>query len=199
MRVTSESALVRIEERLSLHCPQEIPEPASARAAVAIILREQGDDAEFVAIHRAHRRGDPWSGHMALPGGRQQPEDRDLLATAARETREEIGIDLQRTGRSLGLLDELPAVARGTPLDLILRPSVWAIRGPVEFHLNPAEVQSAMWISLASLRRPDSHGLHEFEWNGQRNQYPAFLHQGHTIWGLTHRVLTSLLHLLEKP
>ncbi|MBD0320648.1 MAG: NUDIX domain-containing protein, partial [Gemmatimonadetes bacterium] len=71
-------------------------------AAVALLLRPSGDGPELLLIRRAEREGDPWSGHMALPGGRADPRDRDAAATAARETLEEVGIDVVRGGRFLG-------------------------------------------------------------------------------------------------
>ena len=83
------------------------------RAAVATILREGLEGPEVLLIRRAENPRDPWSGHMAFPGGREAPEDRDLLATAVRETHEEVGLDLQRSAHLLGRLDALPAVARG--------------------------------------------------------------------------------------
>ena len=66
-------------------------------AAVALILLPTSDgDLEALFIKRAEVEGDPWSGQMAFPGGRRDPVDDDLLATAARATLEETGIDLAR-------------------------------------------------------------------------------------------------------
>jgi hypothetical protein len=64
--------------------------PAPGRAAVAIVLRDVEDGPQVLLIRRAEHVGDPWSGHMAFPGGREDPEDESLLATAIRETREEL-------------------------------------------------------------------------------------------------------------
>lgn len=186
-----------IQERLAQHRPVVVDTSGYARAAVAIVLRAGDSGAEFIVIHRAHRRGDPWSGHMALPGGRAHPGDRDLFATAVRETREEVGVDLDRDGQLLGHLDDLRAVGRGRPLDLIIRPYVCALHAPVMLTPNAHEVQSAFWIPLASLRRHEALGTYRHTLNGHELEHPAFVFAGHTIWGLTHRILSGFLEVLD--
>lgn len=186
-----------IQERLSQYHPVVVETQGFARAAVAIVLRRCDSGAEFIVIHRAHRRGDPWSGHMALPGGREQPNDSDLFATAVRETQEEVGVDLNRDGKLLGHLDDLRAVGRGRLLDLVIRPFVCAVHAPVTLTPNAHEVQSAFWIPLASLRRNDARGTYRHTLNGQELEHPAFVYAGHTIWGLTHRILTGFLEVLN--
>ena len=185
-----------VRERLRNHRPALFEGTGYARAAVAIVLRDGDHGAEFVVIHRAHRHGDPWSGHMALPGGRQDPADRDLPATAVRETREEVGVDLAQHGELLGALDDLQAIGSGRPLDLIITPFVYALSAPVTLTPNHQEVQSALWVPVASLRHPDVRGAHRPAQFTTHTAYPAFVYQGYTIWGLTHRILTSLLDIL---
>jgi 8-oxo-dGTP pyrophosphatase MutT (NUDIX family) len=186
-----------IRERLARHPPITVQGTAFARAAVAVVLREADTGVEFIVIHRAHRRGDPWSGHMALPGGRQHPSDPDLFATAVRETREEVGVDLVQDGELVGHLDDLRAIGRGKLLDLIITPFVCAVTAPVTLIPNRAEVQSTFWVPLASLRRHDARGVFRHTFAGQEIEHPAFLYQGHTIWGLTHRILSGFLSVLE--
>jgi 8-oxo-dGTP pyrophosphatase MutT (NUDIX family) len=134
---------------------------------------------------------------MALPGGRQQPGDPDLHITAVRETREEVGVDLARHGVRLGSLDDLRAVGGGRPLDLVITPFVYAVTAPVTLAPNRAEVQSAFWVPLASLRHRDVLGTFRHQRDGQFADYPAFVYRGHTIWGLTHRILTGFLDLVQ--
>ncbi|MCX8073272.1 MAG: CoA pyrophosphatase [Candidatus Binatia bacterium] len=192
-RWSAQEIAERLRER-PVHLVKDPPD--LPRAAVALILRDGVHGSEFVAIHRAHRRGDPWSGHMALPGGRQQPGDAHLIATAVRETREEIGVDLERAAEVVGELDELRAVGRGQLLDLVIRPVVFVLRAPVQLVPNPEEVQSALWIPLAALRHNSKPYRHPT--NAQVGFVPAFEFQGHTIWGLTHRILSGLLDILAK-
>src|SRR5262244_1017581 len=84
----------QLEQRLET--PRHIPieRDRVPQAAVSLILSEARGSAQTLIIKRAERPGDHWSGHLALPGGRAQTEDRDLIATAARETFEEVGINL---------------------------------------------------------------------------------------------------------
>ena len=189
--------IATIRERLARHHPVVVDATPYARAAVAIVLRDGTSGPEFIVIHRAHRRGDPWSGHMALPGGRQQPSDRDLFATAARETHEEVGVDLDQCGELIGHLDDLRAIGRGRPLDLIIRPVVCALHAPATLTPNHLEVQSAFWVPLASLRRHEARGTYRHTLDGLELEHPAFVYEGRTIWGLTHRILSGFLEVLD--
>ena len=83
-------------------------EPGVRKAAVALIFRTGQDGSpELLFIKRAEYPGDPWSGQIAFPGGREESGDSSLLETATRETREETGIDLGREGLIIGVLDDL--------------------------------------------------------------------------------------------
>ena len=81
------------------------------QAAVALVLRREPEPS-FLLVRRAHSPRDPWSGQMALPGGRRDPEDTGLRETAVRETREEVGIDLAQSGTLVGRLPDLKPTSR---------------------------------------------------------------------------------------
>ena len=82
------------------------PDPDFLQAAVSVVIRGR-PQLELLLIKRARSERDPWSGHMALPGGRRDPDDTSLLDTAVRETREETGLDLAAGGVHLGRLEEV--------------------------------------------------------------------------------------------
>jgi 8-oxo-dGTP pyrophosphatase MutT (NUDIX family) len=185
-----------IRDRLLTHRPEVVADNGYDRAAVAVVLRDGTAGAEFVAIRRSERAGDPWSGHMALPGGRKHPSDDDLVTTVARETHEEVGIDLRIHGQLLGRLDDLPALAGGQPIGLVITPFVFAVTARVEFTLDHREVERALWIPLDFLTRPEAQGTIRFTLAGQEMQQDAYVYEGHTIWGLTYRILTRLLETL---
>jgi len=96
----SDALLRLVKSRLT---PGDPPEPpGEATASVAMTLA--GPSLKTLMIKRAEREGDPWSGQVAFPGGRRERQDRSLLETATRETKEEVGIDLQRSAVYLGHL-----------------------------------------------------------------------------------------------
>jgi 8-oxo-dGTP pyrophosphatase MutT (NUDIX family) len=172
----------------------------AGRAAVALLLRPAEPHPELLLIRRAEREGDPWSGHMAFPGGRASPADADAVATAARESSEEVGIDPARDGRLLGALDEVaPRSSRG-PEGLVVSPFVFVVGADAEAVPNH-EVQEALWISVAELLRPEAvtEYLYEHELaGGSTLRFPAFDARGYVVWGMTHRILTGFLELYAQ-
>jgi 8-oxo-dGTP pyrophosphatase MutT (NUDIX family) len=167
------------------------------RAAVAAVLREGREGAEVLLIRRAEREGDPWSGHMAFPGGRHDPRDVDLRATAVRETREEIGLDLDADARLLGRLADLPAIARGRRTGLVIAPFVFALEREAPFTFDAREVAEALWAPLAPLARGEGAGMLDYELEGYMVKLPMWNVQGRVVWGLTHRMLSTLFEVLR--
>lgn len=171
------------------------PEPA-ARAAVAIVLREGHAGVEALFIRRADDPRDPWSGHVAFPGGRQDPVDADLAATAVRETREEVGLDLALHGEPIGRLSDLPAVARGKRVGMTISPFVWAIDHHVDLTPNE-EVAETIWAPLLPYLRGDLRTIHPYVYQGRPLELPAHRLGERVIWGLTYQMLETLLDLFR--
>lgn len=169
-----------------------------ARAAVAAILRDPGGgrDAELLFIRRAERHGDPWSGHIAFPGGRADASDAGLLATAVRETREEVGIDLDAHGTLLAELPELPAIARGKHAGLLITPFVFALGREEELIFDHAEVAEALWAPFGPLARREKAGMMPYEIEGRTIQLPFLDVEGRILWGLTYRMLEMICEAL---
>jgi 8-oxo-dGTP pyrophosphatase MutT (NUDIX family) len=170
---------------------------ASGRAAVAIVLRENVEGPQILLIRRAERAGDPWSGHMAFPGGREDARDGNLLATALRETREELALDLESTGRLLGTLSLLPAIARGRATGMVIAPFVFELTEDVVLAYKPDEVSEAVWVPLDPLMRGALRTTMTYELSGQSHQLPAYDFEGRIVWGLTYRMLDNLFELLR--
>jgi len=169
---------------------------AGARlAAVALLLRPGPSDAlELLLVKRAEWEGDPWSGHVALPGGRRENVDATLEDTAVRETAEEIALDVRRRGVVLGTLDDLSPRTPTLP-PIIVRPYVFAVERDVEVTPSP-ELQAAFWISLAQLRDPALRAEATVVVRGVERRVPSFRFGDYTVWGMTERILLSLLELL---
>lgn len=175
------------------------PEPAPPReleAAVALLLRP-GEDLDVLLIRRALHERDPWSGHVALPGGRRDPTDPDLAATARRETREEVGLDLDRIGTALGQLRPVAPANRLLP-SLAITPWVFAVQGGHDLVLSAREVDAAVWVPLSSLRDEGAAGEILIELEGGSRRFPSLTYQEYVVWGLTLRVLHHFFDVLGE-
>jgi 8-oxo-dGTP pyrophosphatase MutT (NUDIX family) len=189
--------LAQIRARLERYQARPFPpQPGDRHAAVATILRDGPHSPEVLLIRRAEREGDPWSGHMAFPGGRQEPRDPDLFATACRETAEEVGIDLRGEGELIGRLDEVPAMARGRRAGLVVHPFVFAVGREPTIRPN-CEVDEVFWAPLGPLVRGEVNAMRAYEHEGQTVQLPAFDVSGRLVWGLTYHMLLSLFTTLR--
>lgn len=168
-----------------------VEDPDFRQASVALIV---GTDPDAVLIiRRAERSGDPWSGHMGLPGGRRDADDEHLLATAIRETWEEVGLRITPKDL-LGTLDDVfPRSQAKEPV--FARPFVFGVPGHPVLRLN-AEVSAARWVPLESLA--DARNLSEFtlEIGGVSRSFPAYRIEEGPIWGMTERMLTSFIDLV---
>lgn len=183
-----------LTSRLAAHTPAEVAAWPEARlAAVAAVLRVT-DEVDVLFIKRAEAEHDPWSGHVAFPGGRHEPADQTLQDTAIRETWEELSLDLTR-GRMLGQLDDLSPRAPGLPA-IVIRPFVALVSSNVTFELS-REVAAAFWVPLSQLRALEANIEHERIIDGVGARFPAYAVQGHVVWGLTERIVRQLLSLFD--
>lgn len=168
------------------------------RSAVAMILQVREGELHILMIKRAEREGDPWSGHMAFPGGRMEPRDAHGYDAALRETREEIGLDLARHGRCVGRLSDVNARPRARRLAMAVSPFVFVL-GPDEqppMHLNH-EVAEVVWVPLEFLL--DDANRQQMRWQHRRLTLtlPCYYWGRRRIWGLSLSMLDELMDLLE--
>ncbi len=191
----SHSGIVRFSDRLAAREPQAAaPWPEARLAAVAAVLRVT-EEPELLFIKRADVAHDPWSGHVAFPGGRFEPGDASLQDTAIRETLEELALDLHR-GHLLGQLDDIAPRSRALP-PIIVRPYVALVAPDVEFQPS-REVAAWFWVPLSTLRATQAQVEHEVSVNGVSARFPAYGVQGHVVWGLTERIVRQLLSLFDE-
>lgn len=168
------------------------------QAAVTLILRERQGLAEALIIKRAEHANDPWSGHLALPGGRAESNDEDLLITAARETREEIGLELLDGNRSRDrFIGQLPLLAPRHPGLPRLEITPFVALAPEKFSIQlNKEVAAAFWVSISRLKRDGLAGEYRMQFGDITKKWPAYPTELGMIWGITERILTSFLELL---
>lgn len=161
--------------------------PEVRRAAVALVLRAGHAGAlELLFIQRSEYAGDPWSGQVAFPGGRQEPVDDTLRETAVRETCEEVGVDLARDGLILGMLDELHPRTPVLP-PIVVRPYVAVVGQEAGLRLSN-EVARAFWAPLDWLCDPMASQVATVQVRGQSMQVPCVRHDSYVIWGMTERI-----------
>ena len=186
--------LDRLRTVLEARRPVPLDPPASARAAVAVVFRDSPRGLEVLFIRRAEHPQDPWSGQMAFPGGRSEPLDPDLRATAIRETREETGLDLDGA-RFLGALDELQARGRLRRMDLSIQPFVFSVEGDAPTAPSE-EVFSLHWIALDALTASQAAGTYLYTLGDAAVELPCLRVDGIVIWGLTYRMFQELAAVL---
>jgi 8-oxo-dGTP pyrophosphatase MutT (NUDIX family) len=167
------------------------------RAAVAAVLRFDRAQPEVLLMQRAEREGDRWSGHVSLPGGNASPADPGLVDTAIRETREEVGLDLARSGRLLGRIDAIQAVARGKILPMTITPYVFALVEDAPLALGP-EATAAFWLPLADAARGRLDDTYEYRIGPAPLALPCWRFDGRVVWGLTYKMLDALLTLARE-
>lgn len=190
-------SLDAIAQRLTDHEPAFIDVTNRTRqAAVAIVLHESEQRPEVLFIKRATVEGDPWSGHMAFPGGHMEGGDANLVEAAMRETEEEIGLDLT-SSRLIGPLSHQRAAPRGRTIDMLVAPYVFALESIPDLKLNH-EVDEVVWGSFDAMYRGSNHDVEyrpvadtKVAFNGYR------LADRHFVWGLTYRTLQTLFAAID--
>jgi 8-oxo-dGTP pyrophosphatase MutT (NUDIX family) len=195
-RLRADARIARLERALASRRATEIDEPDSRGAAVAILIRMGAPgEPEIFFIVRAVYEGDPWSGHVAFPGGRSEPSDASRLETVIRETREETRLELTTGAQLLGQLNDLHPRTIRLPA-VVVRPFVFLVSDAGEPVLSN-EVADAFWVPLNVL-------LDRSVWRDTTVQAGdvevsrfAFHHQGYVVWGMTERILSELLSLMK--
>ena len=198
LRALETFSVDQIRCALAGHAPRII-RPTAKHAAVAAVLHETTSGTEVLFIERAEHPGDPWSGHMAFPGGRVDPGDTTPQHAAERETREEVGIELASAER-LGRLDDVEGAPPGFD-SLVVSAFVYHLEPRVTPTLN-YEVRDALWVPMATLLDSSRHV--PFFWPREQREmhYPGILvgqPERHVVWGLTYRFVELFFTALGHP
>jgi len=181
-------------DRLSVVESPEDPVP-SKRAAVAITVRSGVSGPEILMIQRAVRQGDPWSGHMGFPGGRKDESDASDMACAKRETREEIGFDLDIYGELVCQLSDVNTGWRADRPEMLVAPFVFKVGSTPVFQLNH-EVDDTLWVPLSFLLNDANRSRHQWDWRGEVLESDAFTFNDRLIWGLSLMMIDELLQII---
>jgi 8-oxo-dGTP pyrophosphatase MutT (NUDIX family) len=132
------------------------------------------------------------AGEISFPGGRQDPDDPDLAATALREAEEEIALDPAAVSVA-GALTPVSTFVTGYRV----HPFVGTVADPLELGLepNPTEVETVLTFSLALLR--EGYAMRRLVRRGVPIHTPTYEVDGALIWGATARILAELLERLD--
>lgn len=175
-------------ERVRAHEPARKPQSKRGFAAATAMILAGGADPSMLIIERASRPGDRWSGDAALPGGKRDPGDIDLLTTARRETLEEVAITLPTN--AIGQLDDVGGRAHPGHVTTY----VFHIPEPLPTVPEPSEVARALWIPLSVLADPSRRGRHPT----RMGPFPAIVHEGLTIWGMTYGIVQRFIEITTE-
>lgn len=183
-----------IFNRLAEHTPDILPSENIITAAVALILRTTELGQEGLFIERATREGDPWSGNIGFPGGRIEPHDNSLMATAERETYEEVGLNLSEA-RYLARLSDID----GAHLKVRIACFVYHIADAPPLVLSD-EVTDAFWVPIAELTLPQRQITAKLRFSDRSITTPAILlpqQDKPLLWGMTYRLVQEFIGIIE--
>ena len=187
-----------LTRRLTLYRPGKVMgRKTMVAAAVSILMCSVNGKIQVLMIQRAIRKGDPWSGNMAFPGGLAQSGDISLIHTAKRELLEEAGIDIDVHGTPVGRLSDRLTKAHNRWKPMVVVPYVFKVDHLNDLKLDTKEAVDWVWIPLDFLADPINR--EKMRWRrGKFNiTLPCYWYKGKRVWGLSLRMLDELLALYQ--
>ena len=169
---------------------------ARKRAAVAMILREAANDVEMLFIERARHESDPWSGHLAFPGGKVEAGEQPRQA-AERETREEIGLNLE-SQNYLGRMSDIVGANLPVRVSCFAYGLSSAASAP-EVDVNE-EVRDVFWVRLSDMFDRERHRVVPVGFSGRSLEVPAIILpqvDKPVLWGITYRLVMEFLEIIH--
>ena len=159
-------------------------------AAVLVGVREGVEPRVVLTVRTAQLSSH--AGQVAFPGGGSDPDDRDAVATALRESQEEIGLDPSHVS-PLGFLDMFETIS-----GYCVTPVVARIDGHARLVPAPDEVAEVFEVPLAFFLEPANLRRYTMDYRGHRRPMVEFVHGGHRIWGATAAMLFNLLQRMGR-
>lgn len=183
-----------IKLRLNRTKPVLCPENSRKPAAVALILQQNNAGIELFFVQRSEYPDDPWSGDIAFPGGSFEPQDDCLKATAERETKEEVGLDLA-SASFLGRLSDI--IGRSLPVRVSC--FVYGLQKESKPVLSD-EIKDTFWYPFEHLTAQQRQISKTICFNGRTLQVPATVlyPDKPVLWGITYRLVNQFRYLLLK-
>jgi 8-oxo-dGTP pyrophosphatase MutT (NUDIX family) len=177
--------------------------PLQAAVLVPIVMRGPQSNAPSVLLTRRAAHMKTHSGQIAFPGGKVDPQDANMQATALREAEEEVGL----SARHVQVIGELPVYVTGT--SFWVTPVIALVSPDFDLRPNADEVDDVFEVPLSFLMNPANHRRHAIEWQGARRQWFSMPYKErrtaangeiqaveHFIWGATAGMLRNFYRFL---
>ena len=169
--------------------PREV-DPGDLKLAAVLVPLFMKEGRWHVLLTRRTNTVEHHKGEISFPGGHRDPEDKDFLSTALRETEEEVGIPRESV-RVLGRLDDYVTIT-----GFRIRPFVGVIPYPFVTRVSPEEIAEVLLVPLKEFMLPGRMRTEEFTRNGSSFPVYFFSVEGQVVWGATARILKSFLELV---
>jgi len=163
------------------------------RRAAAVLIGIRDDREQNVLLTLRTDTLQQHAGQVAFPGGRVEPDDVDVVATALRESHEEIGLDASMV-TPLGFLETFETISGYSVTPVVARVSADAVLKP-----DPGEVAEVFEVPFAFFLEPANLRRYTMDFRGHRRDMVEFLHAGYRIWGVTAAILFNLLKRMGHP
>ena len=159
------------------------------RSAVAVVRAPVRGEPSVLMIRRARRQGDPWSGQMSFPGGRRERADKNSLHTALRETREEVGVDLDPHAPTARRQPELITRSHRGWRPQIVTPWLFSLDAAPDV-CTGEEAPEYVWVPTRVFTVPAT----PLRWpvGPLRVAFPSYEYEGFVIWGLSLMIIRGL-------
>lgn len=167
------------------------------RAAVSIIIRDCDTSPSVLMMRRADKKGDPWSGHMAFPGGKTDPHDDSTFQTALRELQEETGIQPIDALKPVGRLSDILTRPHSGRIPMVVTPFVFTVNQDLSFDSNH-EVAELLWVPLSYIANVAHREKMTWQTGKVSLNLPCYFYNGRRIWGLSLSMLDELIKLMYQ-
>ncbi len=162
------------------------------RAAVCMILQSGVSGAELIMIKRAEYKADPWSGHMAFPGGRIETFDKTAYHAAVRECDEELGVDLNDSARLLTRLPDATTLGSSRLPKMAVSAYVFESTETLAFKPN-REVAEVVAIPLSFFAEEANRDSFVTTFHGESHELDCYDYRQYRVWGLSLRFIDKLI------
>ena len=157
-------------------------------AAVLIPIVERNNGLKVILTKRSNNlKQHP--GQVSFPGGKSEKTDKSLVATALRETKEEIGIN----NKNVEILGQLSKHVTITGFKIT--PFIGKIRTGFSTKIQTSEVSEIFEVPLSYLSNPKNFRVETVKWKGKKRFFYSIPYGPYYIWGATARILKNLADL----